>query len=398
MTCFARTAAAGFAATIAVLLAGCGGGGQSATPAGPTAASEGKQLSPSAMVATPTPSPTPSPTLYVSGTDRVNAFPLTASGNTLPDRTIFPHPNQTDGITGIATATDFTLDILQDYRNPSNAPDCRVVQEYPNTNGVGPKKNQLECNTNPIPGTIPAVRGRGIARGTSGEIDILDTLSPQGGPQTGDYVQRTNFSASPPYNTGYIGVLPGAAGTHHGIAEGVGGHIFISSSSAGDPIVYAGSASTTGCSPSATGAATIDNYAPGAVNPSGPLHTFTIVGRTAAGAVALGPDNATLYVATCDLNGLLFVDAVTTPGASGPRNPTQSLGPFTNYDVTALAVDAAGNLYVGLTANDGSGTNHVRVYAMNAGSGKPPPLRILDNPVPPGTNHRITGLAISPGS
>jgi hypothetical protein len=340
--------------------------------------------------------PTPAPgTLYVAGTDRVSAFDIAANGNATPSRTIFPHPNQTDGITGIATAADATLDILQDFQNSAPASDCRVVQEGPTTNGTGPKLNQLECNTNPIPSVVTSARGRGIARGPNFEIDILDSL--QGPGQTGDYVQRTNFNAASPYNTGYIGPLngAGAVGTHHGIAEGVGGHIFISSSSAGAPIVTAGSASTAGCSSSATGVATIDNYAPGAPNNAAPLHTFTITGRTAAGAVALGPDNTTLYVATCDATGQLWVDTVQTAGTAGPVSPTQSIGPFGNNSVTALAVDAQGELYMGLTATDGSGTNHVRVYQMNAGNGKPTPLRILQNPIPATANQKITGLAVS---
>jgi hypothetical protein len=341
-----------------------------------------------------TPPPTPAPgTLYVSGTDRVNAFDIAANGNASPIRTIFPFPNQTDGITGIATAADATLDILQDYVNPASAHDCRVVKESPTANGGGSGLNQLECNTNPIPSAgVSDVRGRGVARGPNFEIDILDSL--QGG-QLGDYVQRTNFNSAPPYNIGFIGPLNGAAGTHHGIAEDAGGHIFISSSSAGAPIVYAGNASTAGCSPSATGAATIDNYAPGAPSNAAPLHTFTIVGRTAAGAIALSPDNATLYVATCDTSGQLFVDSVMTPGTSGAVHPIQSIGPFGNNNVAALAVDAQGELYMGLTANDGSGQNHVRVYELNAGSGKPAPLRILQNPIPVTANQRITGLAIS---
>jgi hypothetical protein len=392
---FARTAAAGLTAVVALLLAGCGGGSHSVTPPGSTAASSGERVPQivASPTPTPTPTPTPAPVLYVSGTDRVSAFPLTASGSTPPDRTFFVHAFQTDGITGIEAAADGTVDVLQDYRNSSAAPDCRVVKFPATANGDAAKINQLECNTNPIPGTIPAVRGRGIARGPSGEIDVLDTLSPTGGAQQGDYVQRTNFSASPPYSTGSIGPF-GTVNTHHGIAEGTGGHIFISSSSAGDPIVYAGSASTAGCSATATGAATIDNYAPGASGNPPPLHTFTIVGRTAAGAVALASDNTTLYVATCDLNGLLWIDKISTSGSSGPIHPLQSIGPFGQNDVTALAVDGAGNLYAGLTATGASGNNHVRVYAANAGNGKPAPLRILQNPVPPGANHRITGLAV----
>jgi hypothetical protein len=330
----------------------------------------------------------PADTLYVSGNDRVSAFALSASGSTPPDRTIFPHEFQQDGVTGIATAADATLGILQDYQNSIPAPDCRVVQESSTANGTGPKLNQLECNTD---GGRPGVRGRAIARGANFEIDILDSLS---GTQVGDFVERTNFSEAPPFNTGSIGPLPGAAGTHHGIAVASGGHIYISSSSAAAPIVYSGSASTAGCSSSASGAATIDNYAPNAPSNASPVHTFTIVGRTAAGAMALSPDNTTLNVATCDLNGLLWIDRVATSGASGPVHPTRSIGPLQQNSVTALAVDAQGNLYVGLTATDFN-TNDVRVYAPTAGSGKPTPLRILQNPVPTGSNNRITGLAIS---
>ena len=143
------------------------------------------------------------------------------------------------------------------------------------------------------------------------------------------------------------------------------------------------------------GAAQIDNFLPAADRSTPPTHTFTLSGRVSAGALALSANN-TLYVATKDGSGNAYVDGVPA-NSIGSVTPGTSIGPMGQNDVTALAVDAQGNVYVGLTASasapgGAASATHVRVYAAGA-TGKATPVRILQNPVPSG--QPITGLAIA---
>jgi hypothetical protein len=366
-------------AVVASLLTGCGGGAHSLSSLLPNGSSR------SALDTT-----NPNDTLYVSNGGGVSAFPLTASGAASPTATFEVHPDQTGSIVGVETAASGSVEVLQSFQNTTaGINDCRVVEVPGNSNGSAVKTNQYDCATT---GTGAPYRGRSIARGPNGEIDSLYT-------STGvDEILRLTFPAT-------TTVFPAAGSAkHNSMYEGAGGHMYVSSGSANDPIVIGASASTTGCSASATGAATVDNYSPGA---STPAHTFTINGRSTAGVLAIAPDNTTLYVATCTTAantavpaGSLLLDEVTTQGANGAISAVGSIGPFGNQNITALAVDGQGNLYVGLSANDSSGTTNVRVYApgaITAGNAptKPTPIRILQNPVPVVSGAKIVALAVN---
>jgi hypothetical protein len=371
-------------AAVAALLSGCGGGGSRLSSLLPNGSSR------SAMDTT-----NPNDTLFVSNGGGVSAFPLTASGAASPTATFEVHPDQTGSIVGVEAAASGSIEVLQSFQNQTAGyNDCRIVEVPENSNGSAVKTNQYDCNG--ITANGPVYRGRAIARGPNGEIDSLYTSNGV------DEILRLTF---PVGTTAQSAVSFQASGTakHNAMYEGAGGHMYVSSGSANDPIVIGASASTTGCSASATGAATVDNYSPATNTPG---HTFTINGRSTAGVLAIAPDNNTLYVATCTTAantavpaGSLLLDEVTTQGANGAISAVGSIGPFGNQNITALAVDGQGNLYVGLSANDTSGTTNVRVYAPSAFTAgttptKPTPIRILQNPVPVVSGAKIVALAV----
>jgi hypothetical protein len=368
------------------------------------------------QVGSPTPQPSASPTLYVSGTERVVSFPLTAAGSPAPVRTLFVHRLQQDGIVGIATNADTTLDVLQDFRNssggpstpsaPGNWPDCRVIVYPATASGDAAAMNQFSCFHSAVgPGQpIGGVRGLGIARGVSGAVDYLEAAlpatspPPSPSPQPGDYVQRSNESGS---DNGLLTISTPSAKVHNGMAEGAGGHIYVSYSVPFGTPIPAGSGNGQ-CTAGATSKAAVDNYAVGVTGNALPVKTITINGRVSAGALATYPvadQSRRLYVATCDANAFSWVDEMLPEFSSGATSPNKSIGPFTDASVTALAVDAQGNIYVGLTNNpvSSSSGNAVRVYGPNFQNGSKLPMRSIDNPLPLPSfgNQKITGLAIT---
>jgi len=401
--------------TAAVAACGHDGAGTTTVPAARDMSGAARSASASQFAPSPTPSPvvSPSPTLYVSGTDRVAAFPLAAAGSPAPVRTLFVHRLQQDGIVGIATNADTTLDVLQDFRNSptgpgtptaaGNWPDCRVVV-YPMTaSGDAAALHQFSCFNSLVgPGqAIAGVRGLGIARGVSGAVDYLEaalpSASPSPSPQPGDYVQRSNEVGS---NNGLLRISS-TARVHNGLAEAVGGHIFVSYSIGFGTPIPSGSSSNA-CVAGATTLAAFDNYAVGVVGNTSPVKTITINGRVSAGALATYPvadQSRRLYVATCDANAFSWVDEMLPEFSNGATSPNKSIGPFTDASVTALAVDAQGNIYVGLSNNpvSGSSGNAVRVYGPNFTNGSKLPMRSIENPlpIPPFGNQKITGLAIT---
>ncbi len=325
----------------------------------------------------------PGDTLYVSDATEVNAFAIDATNSTAPTRTITPHINQSGlSIAGIATDASGQLEILQ---NRSAHADCRIVIDPSSANGTSAAAGQFACNT-AASGSSGYVVVTGIAI-TRDPIGVSYLESVNDATQYGDFVQRANTDTSPagtastgPTDNGgsdgsSIIALSGPLSSHHGIVEGVGGHVYVSSTQ--------------------YGAARIDNFLAAAHGSTPPTHTFTLSGRVSAGALALASDN-TLYVATTDGSGNAYVDSL--PASSvGAGAPTTSIGPIGQSSITALTVDAQGNIYVALTANasapgGAASATHVRVYAAGA-SGKATPVRILQDPVPIGQS--ITGLAIA---
>jgi hypothetical protein len=434
---------------MAAAVAACGhGGGTSMVPGGRDTSGAGRSAS---AVGTAAPSTSPSPTLYVAGNDRVVAYPLGASGTPTPVRTLFVHRLQQDGIVGIATNADTSLDVLQDFRNsptgpgtptaPNNFPDCRVVVFAANASGDAAAQSQFPC----IPGTlgpgqpIGGARGIAIARGAAslGAIDYLESALPATGPpsaqtnvqpqpvgpspQPGDFVQRSNEAGA---NNGILVVSEPQAKVDNGMAEATTGNIFVSFNFSGSsitknaslrkPIAAASSANSCVAGTPGTSAAIL-NYSPGATGNASPFSTLFINGRITAGALATYPVTdpfQRVYAATCDTSGNSWVDEIVTQNfPSGTVSPNRSIGPFTQATVTALAVDAQGYLYVGLTDNSAqnllrpaaaqpagaSTTNAVRVYSPNFANGSKLPHHSIENavPVPENGTQRITGIAIS---
>jgi virginiamycin B lyase len=369
-----------------LLLAGCGGGGISRIV--PTGA---QQVAGLERVPGDAESGSADATLFVSSSTSVYAYPVGASGPASGAAIFTPDATPAGSIVGIATSTDDNVEILQSYQNKTaGLGDCRIVEEPGNASGAAtPPTNILDCEHNASNEAAVLMRGRAIARGPGGEFDAIATDN-----SDGDIIIRANFTPAAAQQSSYF-YLPGPGGASHGIAEGSGGHIYVSSSSAGAPIVTGGNASTTGCSAGAPGNATIINIAPGA---STALHTMTINGRTAAGAMALAPNQTTMYVATCDTAGELLLDEIATPGANGPTAPVATIGPFGAQSITALIVDNNGNVYVGLSAVGTAGTTNIRVYPPSAFSStvptKPTPLRILNNPLPVASGAKITSMAL----
>jgi hypothetical protein len=366
---------------IAALLSACSGG------------THASSLMPDSASRSVMDSSDPGDTLYVSAGASVSAFPLTASGAATPTRTFQVHPDQGGSIVGIETAATGDVEVLQSFQNvTAGIADCRIVEEPPTANGAAPKSNQFDCENNGA-GSAP-FRGRAIARGPNNEIDSLLTANGD------DRILRLTF-ASGAAAQNVTSFYASGEYKHNAMAEAAGGHMFTSSSSSNAPIVIGASASTTGCAAGNYGQALIDNYSPGATSAA---KTFSIAGRSTAGVLAVAPNNTTLYAATCTNAGALVIDAVNVSGATGSITPIASIGPFGAQNVTALAVDAQGNIYVGLSANDTSGTTNMRVYAPSAfaanASGtptKPTPLRILNNPVPVSSGAKIVALAVSQG-
>jgi len=367
--------------------------------------------------------------LYVAGEDRVVAFPLSASGAATPLRTLFVHRLQQDGIVGIATNADTSLDVLQNFRNSptgpgtpmaaGNFPDCRVVVYAASASGDSAALSQYACFHATVGPSqaIAGARGIGIARGSAalGAIDYLEAALPAASPSPGDFVQRSNEAGA---DNGLLVISEPQAKVHNGIAEGSTGIVYITSNPTSGGAVPKGassdkrisSASTNPClGGSPNTAAQVDYYAPGAINNSSP-NTFVISGRVTAGAIAAYPVTdpfKRVYVATCDGNGSGWVDEVVTQNFPvGTVSPNRSIGPFTQSSVTALAVDAQGNIYVGLTDNPnqfllapagGAGGNAVRVYGPGFANGTKRPDHSIEGPLPPlvNGNQKITGLAIT---
>jgi len=410
----------GFAllALMAVTVAACGhnGSATSTLPAVRDPAGTGRSAS-----APFVPVVSPSPILYVSGNDRVVAFPLAASGAATPLRTLFVHRLQQDGIVGIATNSDTSLDVLQNFRNSptgpgtpnaaGNYPDCRVVIYPATASGDAAAMNQFSCFHSAVgPGTaIGGVRGLGIARAPSplGAIDYLEAAlppaSPSPGPTPGDFVQRSNESGA---DHGLLAVAsPSPVKYHNGMAENITGNVFVSYSLPFFVPIPSGSSSNSCVATPPTATAAVDEFAPAAIGTPGPIATIVINGRVTAGALATYPVSdpfKRIYVATCDSNANSWVDELLTGNLSSGTtvlSPSRSIGPFTNASVTALAVDAQGNIYVGLSDNPvtASTGTAVRVYGPNFVSGSKVPLHSIEGPlvIPANGNQRITGLAIT---
>ncbi len=348
------------AAVFALALAGCGAGSALSVPPPPGADSAGRSAAATSGTV---------PTLYVAGPDRIVAFAPTASGYAAPQRSITgsalyaaptapgADPYIRHAVAGIGTGLGGMLDAIVNEQDGTNAFSCTILVYGPAASGDASPQQTPACS-----GSRPhAVVGR-----PSGAIDYLDTTS-TGYPSGGDQVARVQANG----NALVRGTLTGSALTHFGLAEDAAANAYVS-----------------GSNPNR-----VDEYATsGAGLTSAPVQSFAL--RANPGAVAVAPDG-TVYVAIAVPNSdnpnvfTGFVEAFVPGGTSAARE----IGPFPNQ-VAALAVDSAGELFVGINAPDN--VTKVKVYAANA-NGSATPLRVLQNPLPANAaaGATIVGLALA---
>ncbi|MDB5093899.1 MAG: hypothetical protein JWO85_2000 [Candidatus Eremiobacteraeota bacterium] len=336
------------------VVAGCGGGGGVGTS---TLPAQSGLRAPQIAVMSPSPVPTPSPTplpgkpvgtIYAAVTDRVYALDLAGVGTTTAQRTIIPHPNQTQILEGVATSADGTLDILEDYfPTPSSQSVCRVVVETPTADGPAIAVGTHLCDP------VNTGQGEGIARNTVGGYDVLytdTTLSK-------DIVHRYGSDGASLVSTLVLDFFPLY------LANDRAGHEFLDTSG-GRIVLYKGT----------TQDPTIRNS------------DVTLVGNPQLGPIAVSPGaDRTVYVVEGPL-GNQNIYAL----APGSNVILRTIGPFTKRYISALAVDSHSNLYAGTDRTDNALYASIQVFDSTA-NGTPAPTRII---VPsPATNY-IRGLAI----
>jgi hypothetical protein len=337
-------------AILALALAGCGGGRVLSLP--PAGTGTG-QAAPQARQAAATVAG--GPTLYVAGQDRVAAFALGASGYATAQRTIsgFYRASarvefyELNRLAAIGTTADGTLYTIIDTRSGHDFFDCAIEVFGPTADGKAPARTPY-CD-----GSIPAA----IVGRPSGAIDFLSASY-----ETDDQVARIQANGARLVRA----VLPGFI-THFGMAEDAAANAYV-----------------TAINPNR-----VDEYTTtGVVLTSAPARSIAM--RAQPGAIALSPDG-TIYVAITIPSAVYgvstnFVDAFAAGGTSVARE----IGPFPNQ-IGALAVDSAGELFVGINAPDS--VTKVKVFAPNA-TGSATPLRVLQNPLPPTGPAGVYGAAI----
>jgi len=331
-----------YTVAIFALLAGCAGSGSRSSL--PAVATNGGDRSPQSA---------PLGTLYVAQVATVIAYPLGANGPTSPARTITPHPNQTQVIEGVATSADGTLDILEDYFVTPSSPSsyCRVVVESATASGSPAAIGTHLCDPTDFG------QGEGIAANTGGGYDVLftDTTSGQ------DVLRRFGSDGGSTINTLVLNFFPFILGTDRG------GHDYLT----------------------ATGL--IRQYKATTTDPTVFVDTLLAGGAGTAQiwAIAVSPgSDRTVYVAAGPLAGGQNIYAF----APDSGTPTRTIGPFPNNDVSAMAVDSQGSLYVGLNPIVGGVGSFIRVYD-SAATGKATPTRQI---YPSPAETWIEGLAIGP--
>lgn len=331
-------------------LAGCGGGHTSSAPAVPGSASQGTARAPLSI-------PADGELFVASGSgspnDTVYAYPAMFTSGNAPtaDRSVSPHSLRSNTtISGLAAQSDGTLDILQSYVVGSTG-HCQITIEGPTASGGSAAAlANIDCGQ----------ASDAIAFDPVGGGFVVATYDFNSSPQHA-YVLRYSKSgtllATPVTRDGYFIASLATDRGGHIYAEDGGGHIIKYKSDGGD-------------------AAPVGGFDAGA-----------------AGPIAVAPD-LTLYAAGTDSSMNTIVNVFTPADYTGSGTPSRTYGPFNDQTITALAVSASGELYVAMSPKS-FGSNRVRVYAADAATGKPAPVRILQNPDP--TNNLIRGLAIAQG-
>jgi hypothetical protein len=302
-----------------------------------------------------TPPPAPAGTLYVVDGVEVNAFALTASGNA-PHRTIavlapdFAGGPAYDSSQSIATASDGRLFAVRNSSPQANPRSCSIAEERPDAGGAGGLLSATPCDPSAM--TL-------LARGPNGLVDEARLYFTSG-------AERTEIRRGVPANGTGVFTLPYAV---NAFATDPRGEIYVAQYS------------------TVTFATTVFEYAANAPNGAAPVRTIAV---PAAFGLAISADG-TLFAGDnqsgrgVDKTGMIYV---VPPGATSPARtitlPSPGLLP-----VEALAVDAAGELFVG--GSDANGNQTVQVFAPGA-SGAATPIRTISNPVSAGT---VYGLAVA---
>jgi hypothetical protein len=309
----------------------------------------------------------PTGTLYVAGSDEVDAFPAAANGSTVPDRRIRgfhseptpPSFHDGGGIGAIGTAADGMLYILRNFRSGEWTFDCSA---YP-VSATGIRSTMgFDCGA----------RGYGAAPGPAGEIDVL-IHSYKGKPTVQRFVNGQLTSS--------LTVL-GSVGGLAGLATDSNGNIFVSSNLAASATTFAGQ---------------VLEYAAGAADGDVPIRTISAPAGDYFGAIAVAADG-TVY-ATLDVPNYATgrgTDSIYA-FAPGATSPSRTLGPFGTDSIAGLACDRGGELYVAFNPTVAGSQPRVDVYAPGA-TGNAVPVRTIPNPIPSNAagGQGIAGISLGP--
>lgn len=225
---------------------------------------------------------------------------------------------------------------------------CRIVVEDAAASGSAAALATYPCDP------TDAGQAKGIAVNTAGGYDVLFTDTNM----SKDVVRRFGNDGATTVSTLVLDFVGTALATDRGAHDYV-------DTAAGRIAMYTTAATDAAARSSDVSLATNPQLGPVAVSP--------------------GADRA-VYVAA-GTPGHQSIDALATGSASVSR----AIGPFGNYTVGALAVDAQGLLYVALNPLAGGTGSVIRVYDA-AANGKPVPLRII---MPSPATSGISGLAVS---
>ncbi len=345
------------AVVTAALLSACshGAGGQSAVPIPLDNARSVESAS-----------PTTAGTLYVSSAKAVYAYDVTGHGQISPQRTLTPLASDQYRNVAIATEADGNLGVLQEYYPSTGGHKCRLVIESATASGTAGILHNYDCTEQYDNAYGYGVSANNAPASASTDVplgDAFDVLYHDDA-QSAQYVRHIDENGTS------LGLLTVSAAMR-AIAGNPNGLSFIDDTSGN-----------------------VSKYAPDASDPSTRLTTFSTP-QASSGPIVTSQNTSTVYVATTDNSGNAVVDGFRPTSGTYSSTPSVVVGPFANFNVTALAVDKQGLLYVGLSAIYGHGAaqaNTVKVYDVSTAS--PTVVRAIALPVP-GNPSDITGLAIA---
>ncbi|HEX3463059.1 MAG TPA: hypothetical protein VHS78_03265 [Candidatus Elarobacter sp.] len=294
--------------------------------------------------------PAPNGTLYVGDSTVVNAFPLSANGFAAPQRslTALLGPDYPGGPTYMATAsmattTDGRLFVVRRGGVTPTAGTCSIAAEDPNANGSAGWLYDFSCD--PRNGAV-------VARGAGPSLDIATFAS--------GVTLTYEFSSLGTVRSGaqYSALATDAAGTMYFVLG-----------------------------------PQVDEFPANSVSLAAPIRSIGVGGHYAISWLAAGTDGTVYAGALTSDDGIRRLDTVFATGP-GQTSPSRSIGPFDESTdaIGALAVDSAGELYVGLYDRT-TGSSKVNVYGPNA-NGQATPVRTILNAVPSAYGRGINAMTI----